>query len=526
MKAVYTDVLIIGSGIAGLVCAEKLSRTLNVRVVTHSKMQSCNSYFAQGGIAASIGSEDSWEEHLADTMEAGAGHCNFHAAHLLLKEGKNIYQYLSEIGVEFDTNEDGSIIFGLEGGHRKKRILHAGGDQTGKFIVNALYKKLQERKVFTYGTAADLIMKDGRCCGAWYKTESGADIAVFAAYTIMCTGGFAGLYDTTTNVRQASGSGIAMAYRAGAALCDLEFVQFHPTLLKQNGKVWGLISEAVRGEGARLIDNTGKLLMEKIHPLKDLAPRDVVAREIQRALEAGKSVFLDISVIADFESRFPSITKMCRAAGIEPGQGMIPAVPGAHFTMGGIITDDRGRSTIEGLYAAGECARTGIHGANRLASNSLLEGAGMAMKISETILQQTALEKMPENHGNAAFPVEFAGNGGCSLPELHVIKEGLSRCAGIVRKEETMAGFADFLERYPSIKPDVNHSLSDLEKINAHVMAWLAVTSALKRCESRGGHYRSDYPHPREEWHFKIIERRIDIDEQTAALREAAGIFY
>ncbi|MFC7371235.1 L-aspartate oxidase [Fictibacillus iocasae] len=511
MKAVYTDVLIIGSGVAGLVCAEKLSMSMNVRIITNSSVTSCNSYHAQGGIAASVGKEDSWNDHLTDTLLAGAGHCEARAAESIIKQSKEVFTYLSDAGVTFDTDDKGTLVFGLEGGHRKKRILHAGGDQTGKYIVKALREKLINRNVFYYGTAADLIIQDGRCAGAWCRNETGENEAVFASYTILCTGGFAGLYERSSNVRQADGSGMAMAYRAGAQLCDLEFVQFHPTLLIHNETTHGLVSEAVRGEGGRLIDCEGHPIMEGVHPLKDLAPRDIVAREIQRSRDNGKDVFLDISAITRFRERFPTIFEMCQKANIHLLSGLLPVAPGAHFTMGGIKTDEWGKTSVAGLFAAGECARTGLHGANRLASNSLLEGTGMALRIARKIASHRLKKLRPRPFLPDIERTSLA------MPSVVVMREGLSRSAGIVRDGNDMRAYIEYLEQFPFITPSYHHTLDELRCINTHLMAWLVTTSALSRRESRGGHYRRDYPEAREQWKRKTIERRMESHEQTAA---------
>lgn len=359
------DVLIIGSGVAALQLATFISHDKNVRILTKSQMNSSNSYMAQGGIAASIGIHDNHSKHIADTIVAGRFHNKEEAVREISNEAPALIHDLSKQGNIFDKNHNGHLHLGMEGAHSEKRIVHSGGDATGKNVIEYLISNLTENiKVEEYVFAYQLIIdqKQQRCIGVKAKDQDGTIRCFYGDYVILATGGCGQLYRFSSNAPTVSGDGIVMAYLAGAELVDMEFIQFHPTLLYKNGEPNGLISEAVRGDGAILVTEDGTRIMEGIHPLKDLAPRHVVSQTIINYIEKGHDVFLDIRPIKDFKWRFPSITAICENNGINLSEGRIPVVPGSHFLMGGIKVDLIGRTSISGLFAIGEAACTGLHG--------------------------------------------------------------------------------------------------------------------------------------------------------------------
>jgi L-aspartate oxidase len=487
------DVLIIGSGIAALQLASLINRDLNVRILTKGEIRTANSYLAQGGIAAAIGEQDHPSKHIADTLEAGRYHNNLEAVKEIISAAPGLIKFISEQGSVFDKNQNGELLLGMEGAHSEKRIVHGGGDATGKNMVEFLISTLKENvtideNVFAYEL---LLNSEKYCIGVKVKTQDGTIKNYYSRNTIIATGGCGQLFTYTSNAPTVSGDGIAMAYLAGAEIVDMEFIQFHPTLLYLNGETKGLISEAVRGEGAILVTEDGTPIMEGVHPLKDLAPRHVVSQKIYEYLKNGCNVYLDIRNIENFQDRFPSITSICEVNGLQLTEGRIPVAPGSHFLMGGIKTDLTGRTSIKGLYAIGEAACTGLHGANRLASNSLLEGLYMGERLSSW-LNEAELENALGYETKAPFiPHEKV-----ILPDMQEIRDCMMERVGIVRdavnlqkQEAWLNGFnvdqAYSLDAY---------SLEEMTKIFMLITAKLITESALKRTESRGGHYRSDYP--------------------------------
>jgi L-aspartate oxidase len=346
------DVLIIGSGVAALQLAVKLNNDINVRILTKEKLRTANSYLAQGGIAAAVGDNDHPSKHIVDTLEAGRFHNNQEAVQQVINAAPSLIKNMATQGDFFDKNQQGELFLGMEGAHSEKRIVHGGGDATGKNVMEFLISKLNgnvviEENVFAY----ELLLhpEKNRCIGVKAKTTDGSIQKFYGNHVIIASGGCGQLYSYTSNANTVSGDGIAMAYLAGADIVDMEFIQFHPTLLYMNGETRGLISEAVRGEGAILVTDDGTPIMDGVHPLKDLGPRHVVSQRIYDFLKNGKQVYLDISKIEDFQRRFPSITSICENNGICIADGKIPVAPGSHFLMGGIKTDLIGRSSIEGL---------------------------------------------------------------------------------------------------------------------------------------------------------------------------------
>lgn len=500
------DVLIIGSGVAALQLATFISHDKNVRILTKSQMNSSNSYMAQGGIAASIGVHDNHSKHIADTIVAGRFHNKEEVVREILNEAPALIHDLSKQGNIFDRNQNGHLHLGMEGAHSEKRIVHSGGDATGKNVIEYLISNLTENiKVEEYVFAYQLIIdqKQQRCIGVKAKDQDGTIRCFYGDYVILATGGCGQLYRFSSNAPTVSGDGIVMAYLAGAELVDMEFIQFHPTLLYKNGETKGLISEAVRGDGAILVTEDGTRIMEGIHPLKDLAPRHVVSQTIINYIEKGHDVFLDIRPIKGFKWRFPSITAICENNGISLSEGRIPVVPGSHFLMGGIKVDLIGLTSINGLFAIGEAACTGLHGANRLASNSLLEGLYQGKKLSQWINTNVVKDRIPE------FPESIPVVRGkkAILPDVQVLKNLMMKRVGIVRTKELLEKQKNWLKllHLNDLTDLDSYSVQDLTTIFMYINAHLITDSALRRTESRGGHFRSDFPNEDEVWCKKTI---------------------
>lgn len=513
------DVLIIGSGIAALQLANKLSDNLNVMILTKLELNKSNSYMAQGGVAAAVDSSDDPHLHYLDTMAAGSYHNDPEAVLEMTKAAPELINGLWHSGCNFDVNENQELQLGMEGAHSKKRIVHSGGDATGKHLVHFLLSTLGanvsiEESAMVYELI--LTKQKDTCLGVKAKLADGSNQVYFAHHIVLATGGCGQLYSFTSNAESATGDGIALAYKAGAALADMEFIQFHPTLLYVDGNTRGLVSEAVRGEGAFLVTAAGKRIMEGVHPLEDLAPRHIVSQTIYDYIKNGTQIYLDISEVADFSDRFPSINSLCLENGVDLVKGLIPIVPGSHFLMGGVRTDSTGRTDINGLYAIGEVACTGIHGANRLASNSLLEGMFVGSRLAEWISSRKASELVTRemNLKRAEFyhlPT--------SLPDQNQLKISMMDAAGIVRTNETLAKQKAWLEGYHFkawLDAPLDHLPADeISNVFMYITAYLITNSALQRTESRGGHYREDFP--QEDNHNwikqKIIQQRKIIKE-------------
>ncbi|WP_461200228.1 L-aspartate oxidase [Anoxybacillus sp. TBDG-1] len=494
------DVIIVGSGLAALMVAYHLCEYKNVIIFTKSNKEISNSWLAQGGVAAAIHPNDHWLSHYEDTIIAGCEHNDDEAVRILVQEGREAIQHFMNIGFLFDVDERGQLLFGQEGAHRMKRILHAGGDATGKNMVSFLFEKLSGRVTFIENDPViDLLVSDGHCVGVQTKHRT-----YTADATVIATGGIGQLYTFTSNAETATGDGIAMAYRAGAAVTDMEFVQFHPTMLDVNGKAVGLISEAVRGEGAILVTDDGRQVMDGVHPQKDLAPRDVVSRAIDNEIKNGHRVFLNISMIPHFPSRFPTITSLCERYHIDWRSGLIPVVPGAHFLMGGIVVNMHGETTLPGLYAVGEAACTGVHGANRLASNSLLEALVFSRRLAFHLLQKTRQHRMLKKSERKENDLRIV------LPTRDEIQHVMTQYVGIVRDYDNLFQAKQWFEQYSIHELVTTAPEEDDEKrtiIYMLIVGWLITTSALQRKESRGAHYRSDQPFEREYWEKRRIVR-------------------
>jgi len=506
------DYLVIGSGIAGLYTAYLLARSGRRPVVLTKKMvENTSTERAQGGIAAAIGAGDSPILHLEDTLEAGAGLCDPEAVGVLVTEGPERVRDLVEMGTCFQRTDDGFAL-AREGAHRQRRILYAGGDATGAEIQRCLCFQAGECRIplLEHNFVVDLLVEHGRCYGALVFNEPEGRLKVFYSQAVILGSGGAGqLFRQTTNPPVATGDGIAVAYRAGAEVTDLEFIQFHPTMLAVPEGPPFLISEAVRGEGGVLRNVRGERFMPGFHPGAELAPRDVVSRAILSEMQAtgADHVFLDVTHLPGdtLRLRFPTITHTLATVGLDISRDWIPVAPAAHYIMGGVRTNLHGETAIEGLYACGEVARAGVHGANRLASNSLLDGLVFGGRIVQRILSRPAAPK-PNPHfaysgRREARPVDY--------PALRAeLQAHMSTYAGLSREAEGLERTLEFFRRHEYLELCPAQTPEAFETRNLFQIGTLVTEAAAARRESRGGHYRADYPEPRECWRKHIIFKR------------------
>ncbi|MGA0080104.1 MAG: L-aspartate oxidase [Candidatus Nanopelagicus sp.] len=502
------DVVVIGSGVAGLTTALNLrSHNLSVLLVTKATIDEGSTKWAQGGIAAALGPGDTPDQHKKDTLIAGAGLCDTKAVDVLVSEGPEAVRKLIAQGAVFDKSATGEIALTREGGHLRDRILHAGGDATGAEVSRALLAAVKDDKgieIIEHALAIDALKsKTGRVCGVVLHvigagSRDGVGMALAKA-VVIATGGLGQVYSQTTNPSVSTGDGVALALRAGAKVADVEFIQFHPTVLWRDLANRGqqpLISEAVRGEGAILLNHKNEQFMIGKHPQADLAPRDIVSKEIFNQMqESGQPfVWLDATKVKDFKNRFPTIYASCLANGIDPTTEKIPVAPASHYASGGVRVDLDGQSSVAGLYVCGESACTGAHGANRLASNSLLEGLVFGARIA------AALAK---NLPNQEDPIEDSRTNLLDPKIVLTLQISMSEGAGVMRTEaslrKTMQTLSE-LSKLTSEQPEIQ----SWEASNLHLLATAIVNSALTRKESRGSHWRSDYPNISDEWLCRI----------------------
>jgi L-aspartate oxidase len=516
MKAIEVDALVIGSGIAGLSYALKVSDCSRVAIVTKKSDTESNTNYAQGGIAAVISPDDSFELHIRDTQEAGAWLCHDDAVEILVKEGPERVRELMELGVRFTMEQanDGSVrpALGREGGHSRRRILHAA-DLTGREIERALISNCKRReniRFFEHHYALDLIVCNGECRGAYvFDPDTGEVITMVAKVVMLATGGLGRVYLHTTNPEIATGDGVAMAYRAGAAIANMEFIQFHPTTLYHPDARSFLISEAVRGEGGILRLKNGSTFMEHYHEMGCLAPRDVVARAIDAELKKSgdECVYLDVTHLdpEKLKARFPNIYEKCLSVGIDITKDWIPIVPAAHYSCGGVLTDIDGRASVKRLYACGEVACTGVHGANRLASNSLLEAVVFAHRaavdsrkvlcsndISADSDKALTIPEYPESRHVQPVPSELVSELTLKLQTI------MWKHVGIVRTDKRLEmaheEVIDILDKAEKLYNTSQLMPELIELRNLAQVAELIVRSALMRKESRGLNYNLDHP--------------------------------
>ena len=510
---VRADAIVIGSGVAGLTAALRLAAAdRRVLLVTKAMMQSGSTAWAQGGIAAALAEDDSPEDHFIDTVVAGAGLCDEDAVAVLVSEGPEAVRDLIALGAHFDTDDTGGIALTREGGHLRSRIAHAGGDATGAEVSRTLVDAVRAApgiEVLENALALDLLLDEtGAAQGVTlHVIGSGQRDGVGAALApavILATGGFGQVFGQTTNPYVSTGDGVALALRAGADVADLEFVQFHPTVLWLGPLAKGqqpLVSEAVRGEGALLLDTRGQRFMVDEHPLAELAPRDVVAKAIMRRMREQEAdhVWLDGRDLgADmWVSRFPTILESCRAHGIDPVTDLIPVAPAQHYVSGGVRTDLDGRASITGLYACGEVACTGVHGANRLASNSLLEGLVFGRRIVRAVLDDAlpVREPMPLVGPAAVLPTRVRRE----------LQRVMSADAGVLRSALSLSEARDVLAGLASAD-GARPSTEDWETTNLHQLSSVLVRHALLREETRGSHWREDFPMTDDEhWRVHLV---------------------
>ncbi len=518
-------VLVVGTGIAGLTAALHASAFAEVTVLTKSTLEESNTRYAQGGIAAAVFDDDSSGLHAVDTLRAGAGLCEEDVVGILCSEGPALVRELQRVGVPFDRDA-GDLARGLEAAHSRARILHAGGDATGLAIETTLARRARARdiRIVEHTMLTDLVVDDGRAVGVRALDATGRVLTYAAEAVVLATGGAGRLFSHTTNPAVATGDGVAAAWRAGAQLADLEFYQFHPTALAVPGGC--LVSEAVRGEGAVLLDADGTRFMRSVHPDAELAPRDVVARGIARQMAetGGMPVLLDATGLGRdlLGRRFPTIQAACLAAGLDWAADPIPVTPAAHYWMGGVLTDSWARTTLPGLFAVGEVACTGAQGANRLASNSLLEGLVFAARASRAIagaelrrspLQETATAGAPPGRAGATGAVRelmwrLAGveRDGDGLRDARDILARLTRSAGVSDRGGD-AGTTDDVTRSP---------FTVHEHRNLLTLATLLVRSALAREESRGAHHRRDFPLTNAVAAHSVVDSAGDVSTRLA----------
>jgi L-aspartate oxidase len=499
-ERIRTRFLVVGSGVAGLHTAWRAAEQGEVVVTTKRSLFDSATAYAQGGIAAALGAGDSPALHRRDTLAAGAALADAAAVTVLVTEGPARVRELHTAGADFDLAAGGDFKLGREAAHSTNRIVHAHGDQTGAEVARTLIAKVQESeriRVLEKSRVLDLIIDDGRCVGA-RASVAGRATEIIADATVLATGGCGQLFLHTTNPVVATGDGFAIAHRAGVTLSDMEFVQFHPTALDTPENPLALISEAVRGEGATLVNEEGERFMLKKHKLAELAPRDVVARAIFAQRKGGRKVYLDARKIRGFAKRFPGILALCSARGIDPRKQLIPVTPAAHYMMGGIVTDLIGRSSMPRLYACGEVARTGVHGANRLASNSLLEGMVFAERVARDMAEAPVLTDEP-HRGDWRVPV--LSDRGAAQVAADQIRTVMWEHAGIAR---TASGLRRCITRLDEIEDRLPEGAT--EERNMVQTARLIAEAALMRKESRGGHFRSDFPRARSVWRGKHIE--------------------
>ena len=496
----FTDCLIIGAGIAGLRAAIQASENCNVIIISKAKLKESNTWNAQGGIASVLNKTDSFESHIADTLKTGCGLSDPNVVETVIKQSPELVQQLLKWGTDFDMSENNEIAVTLEGGHAQSRVAHAHGDKTGQVIAKALIKKITENpkiKIIEDFYALDLLTNDqNQCIGVIGQHQNNPQI-IWAQNTILATGGAGRLYRETTNPEGATGDGLAMAYRAGAILQDLELMQFHPTTLYIAGASRALITEALRGEGAKLVDAKGKRFMDEYHPDAELAPRDIVSRAILKQMLKTKTthVYLDLRDFdkKHFAKRFPLINELCESFDIDISKDLVPVRPSAHYMIGGVKTDLSAKTSIENLYAAGEVASTGLHGGNRLASNSLLEGLVFG-KVAGQLASQNLTDRI--KHPNISYRIPASSKTRLDTEDVtNSLRSLMWRNVGITRKNQPLkeaTEIINFWQRYVMDKTfDSTHSF---QCQNMLTVCSLMAQSARKRKESRGVHYRSDYP--------------------------------
>lgn len=511
------DVIVVGGGVAGASAARAAARAgADVAVLTKSHLERSNTQWAKGGVAAVIGADDSWRDHADDTLAVGCGLCEEDTVEAVVRGGRASIDRLLELGTAFDRDDAGEIALGMEGGHSHARILHAGGDETGFELQRALTEALErEERIATFPNtfSIDLLRcRDGAVRGVLAETERGDRVGFTAGEVILATGGAGQIYRETTNPVIATGDGVAMGLRAGAAARDMEFFQFHPTCLYIAGAARVLISEIVRGAGAVLRDRSGHRFMPDYHPDAELAPRDVVSRAVaQRMAETeDTNVFLDLSAVdGDARSLFPSIARVCSFFGIDIATDPIPVRPGCHYMIGGLEVDLDGRTTVPGLWALGECANSGLHGANRMGSNSLLEGLVLGDRAGRLAAEASRPVQRGELHLEPEADHPSRGSVPVNLPDItYSLKSLMWRHMGVIRAKDRLEESLPLLELWSRATLEfAKIGPRSWELVNMLSIARLSIIGALARTESRGVHFRSDHPAQNEAWraHTRLV---------------------
>ena len=533
------DVVVLGSGAAGLAAALAARPSRSVLIVTKDTLDAGSTAWAQGGLAGVLDPSDSLENHVRDTLEAGAGLCDEVAVRELVSEAPDAIRYLVHLGAIFDPGADGSIALTREGGHSHNRIVHAGGDQSGAEVQRTLDQAAiaSGAEVLDRAFAIDLIVGElpdgtrgvaGVRIGIMDTAGRVVSVGVVRARSVViATGGYGQVFASTSNPPAVTGDGVALALRAGLPVRDVEFVQFHPTVLWRGPGATGqqaLISEAVRGEGAILFDGLGRRVMTGVHPLEDLAPRDVVASAISRRMAkapggVGDHVFLDATHMGErFYERFPSITAACRSAGVDPAKDRIPVAPAAHYVCGGIVADLDGRTELSGVYAVGEVACTGVHGANRLASNSLTEGVVAGTRVGRALADELPpVAQLPNG-------VDESVNGPLLNPAERVeLRSAMSRHVGVLRSPDGLrSATGQLVALAQACTVDVTGSRNAWEATNLLIVASAVVAAASVRTESRGCHRRTDWTEPRDLWRTHLTVR-LDADGRPSVTGAPEG---
>jgi L-aspartate oxidase len=506
-----TDFIVIGSGVAGLRASIALAESgARLTVLTKDKASESNTEYAQGGVAVVLSDDDDAELHEEDTLVAGAGLCDVEAVETLVTEGTKYIKQLIDWGTEFDR-EGGKLVMGQEAAHSRRRILHAHGDSTGKEIVRSLIARArQEQKInlLPFANTESLIVNDGRCVGVRFLDPIlRAPRDIFAKAVVLCTGGAGQLFLHTTNPPVATGDGMAMAFFAGAEMADMEFVQFHPTALSIENAPRFLLTEAMRGEGGILRNKAGERFMERYDERLELAPRDIVSRSIVAEMRrtGSRNVFLDMTALDEefLKHRFPKIYDTCLQFGLNIAKDLLPVSPASHYCMGGIRTDLWGRSTVEGLYAAGEVTCTGVHGANRLASNSLLEGLVFGARAGEAAAKDNSKFQIPNSKlGGSKIESEIWNlESGISTAVKKRVKRVMWERVGILRDRQSL------IRALAEFEQILRSNLSTSSR-NFVTLAKLVASAALWREESRGGHFRTDFPERDEKWKVHSVQKQ------------------
>jgi len=523
----HADVIVVGSGIAGLTTAlQARTHGLSVLIVTKSRVDEGSTKWAQGGIAAALGPGDTPDQHLKDTLVAGADLCDEAAVRVLVTEGPEAVRKLIERGAIFDTEDSGEISLTREGGHLRNRILHAGGDATGAEVERALIAAVNADpgiELVEHALVLDAI-KDatGAVCGVTLHvigagSRDGVGRALGKA-VVLATGGLGQVFAQTTNPSVSTGDGVALALRVGAKVSDVEFIQFHPTVLWLGDDSQGqqpLISEAVRGEGAFLLDENGERYMVAEHALAELAPRDVVAIASMRSMNksGANHVWLDVRHLEGFETRFPTIYASCIANNINPTKDLIPVAPASHYASGGVRVDLNGKTSVTGLYACGETACSGVHGANRLASNSLLEGLVFSARIAADIAQSSLAQGIPVENSSATFLLD---------PAVRIeLQLSMSRGAGVLRSSDSLLQTSSDLTRIQDRTSNIP-CVEAWETTNLFQLAQAILKSALIRQETRGSHWREDFPKTDPKWRKRIVQE-MDVRGNSSTTYQEVG---